>query len=674
MRMRSLKGRLAIGVLAIYAAAGILILGAFLVSARSIADAFGRRFAEEHALLDRSRILMPLEREVALARKLADSELLKRWCREEGNPELRAQALAELESYRRFFSDKSWFFAVDASRHYYFNNAQDAFRGRELRYTLDPADPTMAWYPEAIRTIDTYSLHVDSSEQLGLLKVWINVIVKDGNRKLGLAGTGLDLSGFARDLVQGREKGVMTILLDRKGFLQAHPNPRYMEYNARMKDESRRMTLFQLLDSAAEREELRTRLERLARGGAPVETFELTVEGRRYLAAAAYMGDIDWVNLVLVDRSQVVGLRAFMPILAVLVLGLLATIALVSAMLNRMVVRPLEGLTTSSRRIAGGDYAIDLAVDREDEIGSLTASFNHMTATVRDHLNHLEEKVKERTEALAEANAQLSESSRKVTDSIRYAQLIQESLLPDAALLSRHMPDHLALFRPRDIVGGDFFGLHPDRDGFLLAVADCSGHGVPGAFMSMCAGAVLEQVLGQLGPDDPAALLAAVNRAMKAILHQQDRHRELEPLDNGLDMALLRVVPRAGRFVFAGARIPLWLRLPGGELQELRGDPYGLGYRRSSADQAFTNHEGACPPGTCCHLFTDGILDQSGGPKGFGLGQRRLRAFLDEAAELPMAEQGRALARLLDEWQGRNPQRDDITLLGFRTGAESGKE
>lgn len=674
MRVHSLKGRLVVISIAIYVAVGCLTLAAFLVTARTIADKFGRLFAEKHAFLDKSRILTPLEREIALARKLADTDVLRRWCGSETDPGNRAQALAELESYRRIFSDKSWFFVVDGSRRYYFNNARDEFRGRELRYTLDRQDPTMAWYFDTMRTIDGYTLHVDSSEQLGLLKVWINVVIKDGDRKVGLAGTGLDLSGFTQEIVQSGEKGVLTILMDRKGFLQAHPDARYMEYNARMKNESRRMTIFQLLGSDADRDVLKARMDRLARGRSPVEVFELTVEGRRYLAAATYMGDIDWLTLVLVDRSQIIGLRAFAPILAVLVLGLLATVALVSAMLNRVVLRPLERLTASSQRIAGGDYASDLTVDRADEIGTLTTSFNHMTATVRDHLNHLEEKVKERTEALTAANEQLLESNQKITDSIQYAHLIQESLLPKETLLESRMPDHMVIFRPRDIVGGDFYGLHPDREGFLLTVADCSGHGVPGAFMTMSASAILEQVLGQLGPEDPAALLAAVNRAMKATLHQHARQRGAEPLDNGLDMALLRILPREQRFVFAGARLSLWLRIPGGGLREFRGDPHSLGYRRSDPGHVFTNQSGACPPGACCYLFTDGVLDQAGGLKGYGLGQRRLRELLEAIAGRPMQEQRIALEAFIEEYQGTSPQRDDITFMGFRMGTTSAPE
>jgi PAS domain S-box-containing protein len=272
------------------------------------------------------------------------------------------------------------------------------------------------------------------------------------------------------------------------------------------------------------------------------------------------------------------------------------------------------------------------------------------------------------------AEAKLFESNRKITDSIRYASLIQESVLPGREALQRFLPDHMVIHRPRDVVGGDFHSFFPDPEGFLLAVADCSGHGVPGAFMTMSARAVLEQVLARLGPEDPAALLGAVNRTMKAILRQTEGGRDLGALDNGLDMALLRVRPREKTFIFAGARLSLWLRPPAGELEELRGDPQSLGYRRSRPDHVFANHRRDLVPGMSCYLFTDGILDQSGGQKGYGLGTRRLRTLLDEVKDLPMIAQKARIETLLQGYQGANPQRDDITLLGFRLGPESGKE
>ncbi|MBI5440601.1 MAG: SpoIIE family protein phosphatase [Deltaproteobacteria bacterium] len=674
LRPRSLKTRSILIVLTIYLAAGALTLGAFVMTARGIVEGFGRRFAAKHVDLDRNRILAPIRREVALARKLADSAVLKQWCRHETDPAARGLALDELESYRRLFADHSYFFVPDASRHYYFNNARDEFRGRELRYTLHRSDPTMAWYFATLDAVDDYALNVDSSEQLGVVKVWINAIVKDRDRKVGMGGTGLELSSFVREVVESGERGVSTVLIDRRGALQAHPNPRYMEFNARTKDESRRMTLFQLLGSDDDRAVLSACLDRFGRGESALETFYLTVEGRRWLAAAAPLPEIGWIAVALVDPSQVMGLRAFSPILIVLGVSLLATVALVSGLLHRVVLTPLERLTASARELAAGRYGVELPSSRTDEIGSLTDAFNRMSATIRDHTVTLETKVAERTDALSEANRNLTASNEKILDSLRYGRLIQSSLLPSAESVARHLPDHFLLYRPRDLVGGDFYVLVPDEGGLLLGVADCTGHGAPGAFMTMCARAVLGQLLDRVGPDDPALLLGEMNRAMKAVLEQEGPRDGPTELDNGLELALLRVAPSEGRLRFAGGRLPLLLAGPGAPLQQIPGDRHSLGYRRSDPRYRFTNRELPLTAGTRCYLFTDGVLDQAGGGRGFGFGYRRLRDAIERAGQLPMAEQGAALEQSLATYQAERAQTDDVTVLGFRWNPELSQE
>jgi len=289
-----------------------------------------------------------------------------------------------------------------------------------------------------------------------------------------------------------------------------------------------------------------------------------------------------------------------------------------------------------------------------------------MAATIRDHTANLERKVQERTEALSMANQKLTESSRKIMDSLDYAHLIQASMLPKPETLAAAVPDHFVLFRPRDIVGGDFYALAQDPRGFLVAVGDCAGHGVPGAFMSMSASAVLEQLLAKLGPEDPARILGELNDAMKALLHQSERALGSGRLDNGLDLALVRVLPSEGRARFAGARLSLWTTGPDGALQEHKGDPQSLGYRRSLTAFHFTNQEISLASAGSFYLFTDGILDQHGGAQGFGFGQRRLREVILGMRDQPMARQLDILESMLREYQGTNLQRDDITFMGFR--------
>jgi hypothetical protein len=192
--------------------------------------------------------------------------------------------------------------------------------------------------------------------------------------------------------------------------------------------------------------------------------------------------------------------------------------------------------------------------------------------------------------------------------------------------------------------------------------------------MSMSASAVLEQLLGRLGPEDPALILGELNDAMKSLLHQSERALGSGRLDNGLDLALVRVLPGEGKARFAGARLALWTVGPDGALQEHKGDPQSLGYRRSLADFHFTNTDIPLAGADGFYLFTDGILDQHGGPQGFGFGQRRLREVILGMRGQPMAIQRGILESSLRHYQGNNLQRDDITFMGFRVGPDSQQE
>lgn len=663
MSLQSLRARSVLMVTVLYAVAGLLTLGAFFLVARGIVASFGRRFAQERAVLARNRVMAPIQREVALALKLADDPVLKAWMREETNPGLRTQALEQLESYRRAFTDQSYFFINDASRNYYFDNSRREFQGRELRYRLMPEDPTMAWYFHAMQHVKDFEVHVDSSEQLGILKVWINAVVRKEGHNIGMGGTGFELTQFLKDVVQGQDAGAQTILVDGKGTIQAHPDDGLMRYNAQMKDESRRITLHQLLDKPEEREVLSARLTQLMQAPTRVDTFHLTIKGREQLVAATALPQLDWVALVLVDPSQVVGLRTFAPIALVLLLSLLATILLVIALLDRVVLRPLRTLTGAAAQIASGNYALALPSGRQDEIGTLTRSFSHMSAMVGDTTAHLEQKVQERTLALSEANQRLQASNRKIMESLEVAQLLQTSLLPSAELMASQVPDHFVIYRQRELVGGDFYGLFTDTEGFLIAVADCTGHGVPGALMTMSARSVLEQLLVKHGPRDPALLLREMNRAMKATLHVE---ADTRGLDNGLEMGLLWISRRERSLRFASARISLMISRVDGNWEEWPGDKQSLGYRRSDPDFHFDCFERPFEVGEAYYLMTDGLLDQAGGAKGFGLGRTRLRELLEPQRTQPMPVQGEAIQEALEHYQAGRPQRDDIIFIGFR--------
>nr|WP_211108848.1 SpoIIE family protein phosphatase [Azospirillum baldaniorum] len=352
-------------------------------------------------------------------------------------------------------------------------------------------------------------------------------------------------------------------------------------------------------------------------------------------------------------------LEALLPVVGLLLLSLVTAIAIISVMLNRVVLRPLRRLTQATQAVSRGDYGARLATEREDEIGVLTKTFNRMAETVQDYTQTLEFRVQERTEALADIN-------RRIMDSINYAQLIQSSILPKPEVLDSGLAQHFVLWRPRDVVSGDFYYYREVEDGFLIGVADCTGHGVPGAFMTMTASAVLNNVVDGMGAADPAALLATVDDKVRAALHQDGDAASWEGgFDNGLDLALCYVQPAQRRLVYAGARLPLAVAGPDG-LTEIRADRRSLGYRASGPAPAFTNHSLELQPGQTFYICTDGLTDQCGGERGRSFGKRRLHGVVEECSALPLDRQKECIEASLSGFQGDRPQRDDITMIGFR--------
>jgi len=311
----------------------------------------------------------------------------------------------------------------------------------------------------------------------------------------------------------------------------------------------------------------------------------------------------------------------------------------------------LRHLTWQTRMIAQGDFS-----QRVDFMGEFSEAFNQMV----HQLEEARQEVQARTDALNAANRLLEESNRNIVNSIRYANMIQSILLPQRAELERAMAFALPLYRPRDIVGGDMLFFRPRPHGFVLAVIDCTGHGVPGALMTMTVNPVLESILAQDTTADPAVILGELNRQMRAVLH-----RDLEDrIDNGLDIGLCLVTEQ--RLSFAGARVDLLLANPhGAEVQLVRGDRMTLGYRRTSATYAFTRHDFAPAPATVYGMLTDGVLDQPGGVNGIPFGRARTQALFQEIASLPTNQREAHLLAQLHAYQGEYPQRDDITILAF---------
>ncbi|OZB75484.1 MAG: serine/threonine protein phosphatase [Halothiobacillus sp. 13-55-253] len=257
---------------------------------------------------------------------------------------------------------------------------------------------------------------------------------------------------------------------------------------------------------------------------------------------------------------------------------------------------------------------------------------------------------------------------RQLVESIEYASVIQQSLLkPSEIALEQTLPDnHWLIWQPRDVVGGDIFHFSQREDGFLAILFDCTGHGVPGAFMTLIAESALEQALNQLGDRDPAALMATINQHIKHALNQhQDGNRENS--DDGLDGIILRYERSKRQITYAGAHSVLYsLNIENDAPITLHtGDRKGVGYASTPLDFKWHNHTIAINEPSRVFMLTDGVIDQIGGPRKIAFGKKRLTQFLTEQRQIEMPQQKQRFIETFSHYQGTQTRRDDVTLLAL---------
>ncbi|KAF0815233.1 Methyl-accepting chemotaxis protein McpH [Andreprevotia sp. IGB-42] len=625
----------------------------------SIRTHLGDAFARNFTLLNRERILAPVSRELALSLRLAHSEVTRRWLLAENSQDMRTLAFTEAEGYRQDFRDHSYFLISALSNNYYFNDSKSPF-STAPRYTLNPATSNDGWFFGTMKDTHDFNINVDHDVALGLTKIWFNVIVKDGDKPIGLAGTGLDLSTFLKDFVGSGEKGVTAMVIDAKGAIQAHPDDKRIALNSAVRQAGYDKSLFGLL--ARPEDVARAQQAMAASVAKPQDAtlFSAQLQGKPQRFAMSYIPELKWhvVTAVDMDAAQVIDSKLLLPIaLAALLLFIAAILAFIYAV-NRLLIVPLLQLEQSARAIANGNYAVALPPARLDEIGALTTAFGSMASKIQRHTEELESTVRQRTGELIVANQNMVAAHKKISDSIAYASLIQRAILPEQQLTQALGSSQFVLWQPRDVVGGDFYLYRPHPRGYLVGVIDCAGHGVPGAIMTMLATAAVDQAILEAGVQDPAALLTRLDDIVRSKLTRDQRDMIATNMDAGFAW-----VDRSTQIVtFAGAHIPLYYH-DGEEVQVIAGNRRAIGDRHRGE---FGNASIEATAETRFYLTTDGFLDQAGGDKGFGFGNARFADMIRQYARLPLAEQAQAFAATLAAYQGEHAQRDDITIISFQ--------
>jgi len=369
--------------------------------AESILAQWATHYAEKQALYDKSRTLQPILREVALSRQFANARDIREWARQPDDPARMQRALMDMESYRQSFHDRSYFVALLKNGRYYFNNAQDEYSGREFRYILDPEKKKDAWFYDLICQGRDLHINVNPDPALGITKLWIDVLIRDGDEILGIAGTGLDLTGFIRGIEEEQVEGVTSLFVDHKGAIQLHRNPSLIDFGSISKQSTEQNTINLLFDLEADRRAVRNAMQALTDPGKRVITEFVSIDGRRHLAGITYLPEIDWYEITLLDLDTLLPFSQFTGILLVYAATLLAALILLNLILNRLVLNPLARLDQAMQRLQSDETVPEsLAQQGSGEIRRLMQGFTRMARAVAESRYDLEQKVRQRTLAL----------------------------------------------------------------------------------------------------------------------------------------------------------------------------------------------------------------------------------------------------------------------------------
>ncbi|MDF1548874.1 MAG: two-component regulator propeller domain-containing protein [Bacteroidales bacterium] len=273
----------------------------------------------------------------------------------------------------------------------------------------------------------------------------------------------------------------------------------------------------------------------------------------------------------------------------------------------------------------------------------------------------LELEVQKRTAEIERQRDEIEEKNKNITDSILYASRIQTAVLPPTEFLNATLPEHFILFKPRDIVSGDYYWMTQKGDEIVIAVADCTGHGVPGAFMSMLGVAFLNEIVNRAEKLVASNILNGLRDNVKNSLRQTGKKDEAK---DGMDIALCVLNQSKKCLQYAGAYNPLYL-MRNEELQQFKADrmPIGIYYKEK---QSFTNNIVGLQDNDVIYLFSDGYIDQFGGDNGKKFLRKQFKDLIIEIHKKPLIEQKEILDKTLEEWMGEYEQVDDILIMGFK--------
>lgn len=278
----------------------------------------------------------------------------------------------------------------------------------------------------------------------------------------------------------------------------------------------------------------------------------------------------------------------------------------------------------------------------------------------RTVVNEFELINKKKNDLLTEQKQELETQNKEIRDSITYAKRIQNAILPSDNFISQHIPNSFVYYLPKDIVAGDFYWMQTVNDNALFAVADCTGHGVPGAMVSVVCNNALNRTLKEFGISDPNKILEKTRE-----LVIETFSTSIENVQDGMDIAICSLNMKTKELTYAGANNPLWIIRNGKkEIEEIKADKQHIG--KSYSMNPFTNHNVQLHEGDTIYVFSDGYPDQFGGERGKKLKYTPFKNLLIALQNQPIDKHKQMLHDFFVDWKGSLEQVDDVCIIGVK--------
>ena len=333
---------------------------------------------------------------------------------------------------------------------------------------------------------------------------------------------------------------------------------------------------------------------------------------------------------------------------------------------TKVITHPIKKLVDKVNRVTDGHLDERADVVGNNEITTLSQKFNSMIEELESYYNELEQKVKDRTAEVVRQKEEIEIKNKHITDSIRYAKRIQNAILPPDKYVKELLPNSFILYRPKDIVSGDFYWMTKKNNLVIYAAVDCTGHGVPGAFMSIVGNNQLNYAIDVKKARDASTILDHLNRGVVDTLREKGNESVgMSGVKDGMDIALCVIDTKNMKLQFAGANNPLCL-VRDGEMIQIKGNKMAIGGNFEDELPKFTNHEMDLKKGDVIYTFSDGYPDQFGGQDGRKFMVKKFRELLLEIHKNPIEEQEKILNDKLEKWRGKEEQVDDIIIIGVK--------